>query len=109
MPGIIARPVVSGLSRPVFATAPPADQRRLFILEQHTGKILIFRFSTNTLAPQPFLKVGPLSQGNEQGLLGLAFAPDFNTSGLFYVNFHRCQRDDQYSTLQSVSSQSRPG
>jgi glucose/arabinose dehydrogenase len=75
------------LSRPVFATSPPRDTQRLFIVEQHTGKIRIFRLATNTIDATPFLQVTGLSTGNEQGLLGLAFAPDFDATGFLYVNF----------------------
>src|SRR5205823_2713418 len=51
------------------------------------GKIRVFRQGTGQLADTPFVQVAGLSQGNEQGLLGLAFAPDYAQSGLFYVNF----------------------
>src|SRR5437764_4151000 len=84
---LMAKRVASGLARPVFATAPPGDTARLFIVEQHTGKIRILRLATGTIDAAPFLQVAGLSPANEQGLLGLAFAPDFATSGAFYVSF----------------------
>jgi len=63
--------VSSGLDRPVFATSAPDDSNSLFVLEQH--------FVT--------LPSGTLSTRNEQGLLGLAFAPDYQTSGRYYLNY----------------------
>lgn len=86
MPKLIARHIASGFARPVFAAAPPGDTARLFVVEQHTGKIRILRPATGAIDSQPFLQVTGLSLGNEQGLLGLAFAPDFATSGAFYVS-----------------------
>src|SRR5437899_573730 len=63
--------VASGLSSPLFVTAPPGDTARLFIVEQ-TGKIRIAR--ADTLLTVPFLDLGAkVSCCGEQGLLGLAF------------------------------------
>jgi glucose/arabinose dehydrogenase len=77
--------VATGLQRPVFLTAPPGDTERMFIVEQHTGNIRILRLSDRTLLPTPFLTVAGLATANEQGLLGLAFDPDYATNGFFYV------------------------
>jgi len=74
------------LSRPVFVTAPPNDTERLFIAEQHTGIIRILNLNTDTLLQTAFLDLGGLSTGNEQGLLGLAFDPNYATNGYIYVN-----------------------
>ncbi len=79
--------IASGLDRPVFATAPPGDVSRLFIPEQHTGKIKILDLADGTINAAPFLVIPGLAMGNEQGLLGLTFDPDYASNGLFYVNF----------------------
>jgi glucose/arabinose dehydrogenase len=88
MTKLIAKKINSTpLSRPLFATSPPADKVRLFVVEQKTGKIQILRLATGAIDATPFLQVAGLGiAGNEQGLLGLAFAPDFATSGFLYVN-----------------------
>ena len=78
--------VVSGSSIPVFVTAPPKDSKRLFVVEKG-GRIRIFDLIAGSLLPTPFLALTDLSSGDEQGLLGLAFHPKFETNGLFYVNF----------------------
>ena len=65
--------------------SPPGDTKRLFIVEQR-GEIKILKLSKGTVMSTPFLKINGLATGNEQGLLGLAFHPDFATNGLFYVN-----------------------
>ncbi len=80
--------VANGLTRPVFATAPPGDADRLFIVEQD-GLIRILK--GGALLPAPFLDLGAVTRspadggGNEQGLLGLAFHPGYASNGWFFV------------------------
>jgi glucose/arabinose dehydrogenase len=57
---------------------------RLFVVEQ-TGRIRVIK--NGVLLPAPFISfVGEVSQGSEQGLLGLAFHPNYETNGKFYIN-----------------------
>lgn len=79
--------VATGLARPVFLTAPPGDTGRVFIVEQHTGAIRILRLADRAILATPFLTVPGVSTGNEQGLLGLAFHPDYAGNGYFYVYY----------------------
>lgn len=83
---VTAVPVASGFSRPVVAASPPGDTARLFVVEQHTGRIRIVRLADGSIEPADFLDLGGLATGNEQGLLGLAFHPDYASNGWFYVN-----------------------
>jgi glucose/arabinose dehydrogenase len=82
---IDAHVIASGLDRPIFGTFAPGDSGHLFIAEQHTGKIKILDLATGQT--QQFLDIPnrQLAMGNEQGLLGLAFDPDYQTNGHFYV------------------------
>jgi len=76
---------VGRFQSPLYATAPPGDARRLMVVEQG-GRIRVVR-GGKTLAT-PFLDItSKVTSGGEQGLLGLAFAPDYATSGLFYVYY----------------------
>ena len=82
--------LVSGLSRPVFVTAPPGDTDRIFIVENRSGssgRVRIFNLNTNTLNTTPFLTVPNVGTGNEQGLLGLAFDPDYDTNRRFFIYY----------------------
>ena len=79
--------VAIGLARPVFVTAPIDDYDRLFIIEQHTGRIKILNLSTNQINPTFFIDLGGLSTGGEQGLLGLAFHPNYAANGRFFVRY----------------------
>jgi glucose/arabinose dehydrogenase len=80
---IAATRVASGLQAPLFATAPPGDTGRLFIVEQ-TGAIKILDLNTGQVLATPFLNVTVDSTG-ERGLLGLAFDPNYATNGFFYI------------------------
>lgn len=76
--------ITDALDQPVYAVAPPADPR-LFVVEQ-TGRIRIL--VDGQLAETPFLDLsGSISSGGEQGLLGLAFHPDYASNGRFFVNY----------------------
>jgi glucose/arabinose dehydrogenase len=77
--------VVQGLSAPIFLTAAPGDLDRLFVVEQG-GRVRIVE--DGTVAEPPFLDIEDLvSGGGEQGLLGLAFHPQYAANGFFYVNY----------------------
>ncbi len=96
--------VASGLSQPLFAVSPPGDPDRLFIVEQHSGRIRILDLNSGIVSSDPFLDLpdASLANGTEQGLLGLAFHPDYQANGLFYVNLTNARGDTEireYSTL----------
>ena len=81
--------IVTGLARPVYVTAAPGDTDRIFILEQrsgNTGRIRIFDLTTNMLLSTPFLSLS-VSTSSEQGLLGMAFHPDYDSNGYFFINY----------------------
>lgn len=75
-----------GLTKPLFATAPPGDTARLFVVEQG-GRIRIIDLATKTVKTTAFVQVTGIISGGEQGLLGLAFHPDYANNGYFYVNY----------------------
>jgi glucose/arabinose dehydrogenase len=78
-------PFVSGLDSPVFVTSANDGTGRLFVVEQ-TGKIRVIK--NGVLLATPFLDISALVSGaTEQGLLGLAFHPNFKTDGRFYVDY----------------------
>jgi len=101
---ITAVRVASGLSGPLFAVSAPGDPDRLFIVEQHTGRIRILDTVSNTLQADPFFDLpnGSLATGFEQGLLGLAFDPNYQANGRFYVYLTNPAGDtevQEYSTV----------
>ena len=79
--------VGSGMNRPVFAASAPGDADNLFVLEQHLGRIQRIDLSTGVRSVFATLPGGTVSTGNEQGLLGLAFHPNYQTNGRYYLNY----------------------
>lgn len=74
----------SGFTLPVAVIQDPADRNIQFVVQQN-GRIRAIR--NGTLLGTDFLDVsGSIVSGGEQGLLGMAFAPD-TSSGRFYINF----------------------
>jgi glucose/arabinose dehydrogenase len=78
--------VVGGLSQPSWVGAVPGDTARFFALEQD-GRVRIVQGST--LLATPFLDIDPIvgSLGTEQGLLGMAFDPNYTSNGFFYLSY----------------------
>jgi glucose/arabinose dehydrogenase len=78
---------IGTFDRPVLVTAPPGDAARIFVVEQ-AGIVRIVR-GGNEL-PTPFLDVRDKvkQDSSEPGLLSIAFAPDYASSGLFYVFYN---------------------
>jgi glucose/arabinose dehydrogenase len=80
--------------QPVYVAQPPAgDDRHLYIVEQ-CGRVQ--RIPAEGGEPEPFLDVSELIVcGGEQGLLSLAFAPEYAESGLFYVYYTDTEGDER--------------
>lgn len=80
------KPVFTGLDQPVFLTNAGDGSGDIFIVEKG-GKILL---ATNgKLQTKPFLDITSRvkSSGSEQGLLSVAFHPDYKSNGYFYVDY----------------------
>ena len=74
------------VDNPLYVTAPTGDPDRAFVVGQD-GDIHIYDRTNDTVLATPFLNNPALGGIGEQGLLGLAFAPDYATSGKFYVSY----------------------
>jgi glucose/arabinose dehydrogenase len=78
---------VGSFEQPIGVTGAPGDASRVFVV-QRAGQIVVLH-DGHTQAP-PFLDISRsvyTQGGDEEGLLGLAFAPDYAHSGRFYVDF----------------------
>jgi glucose/arabinose dehydrogenase len=73
-------------SQPVYVAAAPGDPHRLFVVERRGRIVVLVRGKRRA---RPFLDIRGLvnAGGGEQGLLSLAFAPDYQASGRFYVYY----------------------
>ena len=77
---------VGSFREPVYVTGAPGDAGRLFVA-QRSGQVMLVR--NGRIQTRPFLGIGGMvnAEGQEQGLLGLAFPPDYARSGRFYVDY----------------------
>jgi glucose/arabinose dehydrogenase len=79
------RVYATGFNSPVAVVQDPTDRNVQFVVQQN-GHIRVVR-GGNVLASDFLDLSASVVSGGEQGLLGLAFAPDYATSGRFFVNF----------------------
>ena len=103
-------PVYEGFESPVFLTHAGDGSQRIFVVEK-TGKIWVI--VDGVVQPAPFLDVSEkiTTAGNEQGLLGLAFAPNFLESGYFFINYTDRQGAttvERYTVAGSDANQADP-
>ncbi len=97
--------VVAGLNQPMFVTQAPGDNSSLYIVERsdagnQLGRIRTYNLQTQTFAPTPFLDVtGQITA--DGGLLGMAFHPEYQTNGKFYVtsNIDGTNALDEYQVV----------
>jgi glucose/arabinose dehydrogenase len=76
---------VGDFDDPVFVTSPPGDRARQFVVEQG-GRVMVIRNGREL--GTPFLDIrDQVTADGEQGLLSIAFAPDYASSGLFYAYY----------------------
>ena len=84
-PGDPELALVGTFASPTYLTSPPGDAERLFVVEQG-GRIRIVR--NGAVLPTAFLDLTSLVlSGGERGLLSMAFAPDYASTGRFYVYY----------------------
>jgi glucose/arabinose dehydrogenase len=100
--GLRAVEIASGLDRPVYVAAAPGEPGRLYVVGQ-AGVIQVLERGKRK--DEPFLDISTLTStspkdafASEQGLLSMAFAPDYATSGRFYVDY--TDRDGHVSVVE---------
>src|SRR2546429_7266153 len=80
--------VTDGLRNPLYVTHAGDGSGRLFVVEQ-PGRVRIVE--NGRLLETPFLEISSrVRSGGEQGLLGLAFHPDYRRNGAFIINSNPC-------------------
>ncbi|HEY3013204.1 MAG TPA: PQQ-dependent sugar dehydrogenase, partial [Gemmatimonadales bacterium] len=87
--------VATGFNFPLYLTSPPGDDR-LFIVEK-AGAIRVIKGGAVLETPFLDLTAKVASEGGEQGLLGLAFYPDYASSGRFIVHYNDRSGDNRVS------------
>jgi glucose/arabinose dehydrogenase len=93
---------VARFQSPTALAAPPGDPRRIFVVEQG-GRVRVVR--GGRVLRRPFLDVsGDIVSGGEQGLLGMAFAPDYARSRRFYVHYSDRSGDNRVVEYRAASA-----
>lgn len=83
---------VGRFDSPIHVAAPPDDER-LFIVEQ-AGKVKVF--AEGKVLDRPFIDiVADVGSGGERGLFSIAFAPDYQRSGLAYLSYTNTSGDSR--------------
>jgi glucose/arabinose dehydrogenase len=84
--------VATNLKQPLFVTGAGTDNTRLFVVEK-PGRIRVVK--QGKLLATPFLNITRVvnDAANERGLLGLAFHPDYESNGQFFVHFNDTSGD----------------
>jgi glucose/arabinose dehydrogenase len=98
--------VAGGLQAPIRVTSAPGAPGLLYVAEQG-GLVRVVK--GGRAQAQPFLDIRALTQaGGEQGLLGLAFAPDYATSRQFVVNYTDRNGDTRIVRYRSNGTKALP-
>ena len=101
------RPFASGLDSPVFAGAPRSQPGKLYVVEQ-PGLILVLQ--NGKVRTQPFLDIRRLVRsGGEQGLLSIAFHPNYAKNHRFFVYFNDKSGDVRVFEFRSNGTVGLPG
>jgi glucose/arabinose dehydrogenase len=74
---------VGDFTAPIYVAAPAGDTSRVFVVQRGGAIALVKDGVVSTFADL----TGRVLSGDERGLLSMAFAPDYATSGLFYVYY----------------------
>ncbi|MGZ5346227.1 MAG: PQQ-dependent sugar dehydrogenase [Solirubrobacterales bacterium] len=103
-PRVLALEKVGSFHQPVHVSQPPGSDSPLFVVERHgTVRVIV----DGQVRREPFLdlrrQVKHTGFGGEQGMLSIAFAPDYAESGLFYVAY-----TDRRNALRLVELRRRP-
>lgn len=92
---------IASFSQPVYVTAPPADPHRVFVVERQ-GRIMEVLDGVKQTTPFLDITAGVRAVNGEQGLLSMAFAPDYATSGRFYVYYTAPRAGDSTGSVITV-------
>jgi glucose/arabinose dehydrogenase len=96
---------IGSFEAPLFVAQPPGERRDLYVVELGGRVILI---DDGDVSPEPFLDISnEVTAVGEQGLLSIAFAPDYQSSGRFYVHFTDLEGDARIQEFRRSESDPR--
>jgi glucose/arabinose dehydrogenase len=89
--------IATGLNRPTFVGVAPGDPDALWVLEQ-PGRVVRLHQGRRTIMLD---LAGDITTGAEQGLLGLAFHPDFATDRRLYLHWSDARGDTRVAEFRA--------
>jgi hypothetical protein len=104
--------VGTGFTNPVFGAPAPGDANNMYVVQQG-GLIRVMNVNSGAINSTPFLDLPNVpgisftSAGFEQGLLGLAFDPNYASNGRFYVHYTQANGTltvDRFTTSGGVAN-----
>jgi glucose/arabinose dehydrogenase len=99
--------IASGLESPLHVAAPRGDSARIYVVEQ-VGRIQVIE--NGRVRAQPFLDIRDSVQaGGEQGLLSVAFHPNYAKNRRFYVNYTDTNGDTRVVEYRSNGTRALSG
>jgi glucose/arabinose dehydrogenase len=97
------RRVGAGFVEPLYVAPVPDGSGRVFVVEK-AGRIRILNPQSGAINTLPFLDIrGGISSSSERGLLGLATAPDFASTGTFYIHLTNLAGDIEIRRYQTLA------
>jgi len=97
---------IGSFERPVLVTSPPRDTHDTYVVSQ--GGV-IHQLVDGVLQPNALLDISDrVKEVSEPGLLGLAFAPDYATTGHFYVDYNQRKGDGDLAIVEYTDVGQRP-
>ena len=97
--------IIDSLNQPVFLTAPAGSTDALYILEKE-GRVMTYDRTAKKIDSSPFLDIRDQIdiKMNEQGLLGMAFSPNYDKDKRFYLYYTDTKGDTQVSRFTPATS-----
>jgi glucose/arabinose dehydrogenase len=87
MEDIFTTRVMTGLNQPLHLLSAPGDASRLFVVERD-GVVKIYNTATGTVSATPFIDIRDrVHAGQDGGLVGMAFDPDYANNGFVYLQY----------------------
>lgn len=97
-------PFITGLSAPVEVVNAGDNTNRLFIVQQ-SGEIMVYDPANGGLQATPFLNVSTIiTYGGEQGLLSMAFHPQYESNGYFFIYYNNLAGDITVARYQATGT-----
>lgn len=91
---------IGSFEDPIYVTSDPGNPERLFVIERG-GTILLLQNGE----VKPFANISSVvSTGGERGLLSIALAPDFDSSGRFFLDYTGEKEPGEIHVAEMVAS-----